>query len=142
MAPVRVADPAVEPPPNLVLCNPVLRRPTRRVTFHHPPDFPDQNRQSYRTPHRVQALALVFMLALVVRNWLEAYVRARLAETDQKLPNFNDKLISRPTAENVLYLFRAVTVIARGRFGTAIGHGCGRTLSRENAAVQSGPLAL
>ena len=65
-----------------------------------------------KLPHRVQALALVFMLALLVRNWLEAYVRARLAETGKQLPNFNDKLISRPTAENVLYLFRAVTVIA------------------------------
>lgn len=65
-----------------------------------------------KLPHRVQALALVFMLALLVRNWIEATIRARLAETGEKLPNFNDKPITRPTAENVLYLFRAVTVLA------------------------------
>lgn len=65
-----------------------------------------------KLPHRVQALALVFILALLVRNWLETYGHARLADTGKQLPNFNDKLISRPTAENVLYLFRAVTVIA------------------------------
>lgn len=65
-----------------------------------------------KLPHRIQALALVFMFALMVRNWLEAYIRAKLAETGEKLPNFLDKPISRPTAENVLYLFRAVIVLA------------------------------
>lgn len=65
-----------------------------------------------KLPHRIQALALVFMLALMVRNWLEAYTRARLAETGQKLPNFLDKPIARPTAENILYLFRSVIVLA------------------------------
>ena len=65
-----------------------------------------------KLPHRVQALALVFMLALLVRNWMEAHVRASLAATGKLLPNFNDKPIARPTAENVLYLFRAVTILA------------------------------
>jgi len=65
-----------------------------------------------KLPHRIQALALVFMLALMVRNWLEAYARARLAETGEKLPNFLDKPIARPTAENILYLFRSVIVLA------------------------------
>ena len=66
-----------------------------------------------KLPHRIQALALVFMLALMVRNWIEFYMRTRLAETGEKLPNFLGKPISRPTAENLFYLFRGVTVLAR-----------------------------
>ena len=63
-------------------------------------------------PHRVHALALVFMLALMVRNWMEAYVRASLAKSGKLLPNFLDKPIARPTAENILYLFRAAIILA------------------------------
>jgi transposase len=64
-----------------------------------------------KLPHRVQALALILMFALMVRNWMEAHVRAGCASRGMKLPNFNDKPISRPTAENVFYLFRGVTLI-------------------------------
>ena len=63
-------------------------------------------------PHRVHALALVFMLALMVRNWMEAFIRASLAASGKLLPNFLDKPIARPTAENVLWLFRSVIIIA------------------------------
>lgn len=65
-----------------------------------------------KQPERIQALSLIFMLALMVRNWMEAKVRLSLKETGKKLPNFNDQLIVRPTAENILYLFRAVSIIA------------------------------
>lgn len=65
-----------------------------------------------KLPHRIEALALVFMFALMVRNWIEAFVRAKLAETGEKLPNFLDKPIARPTAENILYLFRSIIVVA------------------------------
>jgi hypothetical protein len=63
-------------------------------------------------PHRIQALALVFMLALMVRNWMEAHIRATLARTGNLLPNFLDKPIARPTAENVWWLFRSVIILA------------------------------
>lgn len=63
-------------------------------------------------PHRIQALALVFMLALMVRNWMEAHIRATLARTGKLLPNFLDKPIARPTAENVWWLFRSVIILA------------------------------
>jgi transposase len=64
-----------------------------------------------KPPHRIQGLALVFMLTMMVRNWIESQVRDRLQRTGRKLPNFLDKLIARPTAENILFLFRSVIVV-------------------------------
>lgn len=61
-----------------------------------------------KLPHRIQALALVFMFALMVRNWIEGYCRRQLRETGKTLPNFNDRQIQTPTAENIFFLFRGV----------------------------------
>lgn len=66
-----------------------------------------------KLPHRISALALVFMFALMVRNWIEATARRVLKATNTGLPNFNDKPVPNPTAENIFYLLRSVTILAR-----------------------------
>lgn len=48
------------------------------------------------------------MFALMVRNWIEGYCRRQLRETGKTLPNFNDRQIQTPTAENIFFLFRGV----------------------------------
>jgi transposase len=73
-----------------------------------------------KLPHRIQALALVFLLALMVRNWIEAHVRSELARREATLPNFNDRPIRRPTAENVFRLFRLVSLIVVEREGRIV----------------------
>jgi transposase len=73
-----------------------------------------------KLPHRIQALALVFMLTMMVRNWIEAHVRDQLQRTGKKLPNFLDKLIARPTAENIFFLFRSVIVVGTVRDGRVV----------------------
>ena len=47
------------------------------------------------TPHRIAALGLVFVLALMVRNYLQFEIRRRLAEEDQKLRGRKRNLYSR-----------------------------------------------
>ena len=65
-----------------------------------------------KTPERIAALGLVFVLALMVRNWLQWEVRQRLAEQGEKLPNMNKRPTDKPTTENVFWLFRKVNVTA------------------------------
>jgi transposase len=62
-------------------------------------------------PHRIAALGLVFLLALMVRNWIEGRIRAALCRTQEKLPNMNDQPTSRPTTEAAMRLFQFVTVL-------------------------------
>ncbi|MCP3935733.1 MAG: IS1634 family transposase [Actinomycetia bacterium] len=60
------------------------------------------------TPRRIAALGLVFVLALVVRNFIEHAVRSALAADGATLPNLNRQKTARPSAENVFYYFRDV----------------------------------
>lgn len=61
-----------------------------------------------KLPHRIAALGHVFLLALMVRNWIEGTLRARLAERGEKLPDMNDRPTSRPSAEAAMRLFALV----------------------------------
>lgn len=58
--------------------------------------------------HRIAALGLVFLLALMVRNWVEGTIRGELATRGEKLPDMNDRPIARPSAEAIFRLFDLV----------------------------------
>jgi transposase len=73
-----------------------------------------------KTPERIAALGLVFVLALMVRNWLQREVRQRLAEQGEKLPNMNKRHTDKPTTENVFHYFEAVTVVMIYRDGKVV----------------------
>jgi len=64
-----------------------------------------------KTPHRIAALGLVFILALMVRNYIQWKLRSRLAELDEFLPNMNDQPTQYPTTESAFRLFTHVSVI-------------------------------
>ncbi len=69
------------------------------------------------TPARIAALGMVFVLALLVRNYIQAVVRANLAEQDGlTFPNMDYKPTRSPTTENVFWLFRNVgsVVVSKG----------------------------
>jgi len=73
-----------------------------------------------KLPHRIAALGMVFLLALMVRNWIQARIRARLAATDQKLPNMNDRPTSSPTTECVFRLFQHVNAVLVRKDGSVL----------------------
>lgn len=73
-----------------------------------------------KLPHRIAALGLVFLLALMVRNWIEGTIRAKLAETGQKLPDMNDRPTSRPSAEAAMRLFALVQGIQVRHVGVVV----------------------
>lgn len=64
-----------------------------------------------KKPERIAALGLVFILALLIRNYLEWAVRTAMAAEQLALPNYNRQATRRPTAENVFHYFRDVRVI-------------------------------
>lgn len=64
-----------------------------------------------KLPHRIAALGMVFLLALMVRNWIQARVRAQLAVTGEKLPNMNGRPTATPTAECVFRLYQHVSSV-------------------------------
>ena len=69
------------------------------------------------TPARIAALGMVFVLALLVRNYIQAVVRANLAEHDGlTFPNMDYKPTKAPTTENVFWMFRNVgsVVVSKG----------------------------
>ena len=64
-----------------------------------------------KLPERIEAMGLVFMLALMVRNYIEWTVRTHLRETGRTVPYYGGHHnTSTPTAEVVWNLFRAVQV--------------------------------
>ena len=73
-----------------------------------------------KTPGRIAALGLVFVLALMVRNWLQWEVRRRLAEQGEKLPNMNKRPTDKPTTENVFHYFECVTIVLVYRDGKVV----------------------
>lgn len=69
-----------------------------------------------KTPSRIAALGLVFVLALMVRNYIQAVVRQGLAKMPDSvtLPDMDGKKTRTPTTENVFWLFRnAAEVIVK-----------------------------
>lgn len=69
------------------------------------------------TPARMAALGMVFVLALLVRNYIQTTIRANLADIKGlTFPNMDYKPTKAPTTENVFWLFRNVgsVVISQG----------------------------
>jgi transposase len=71
------------------------------------------------TPSRIAALGMVFVLALMVRNYIEFMVRDRLAALPEQftLPNMDARPTRQPSTENVFWLFRRVGVVMVRRDG-------------------------
>jgi len=74
------------------------------------------------TPSRIAALGLVFVLALMVRNYIEFVIRDQLATFPKAttLPNMDGRPIKKPSAENVFWLFRSMGEVAVRRGGVLI----------------------
>ena len=62
-------------------------------------------------PERIAALALVFVLALMVRNYIQFTLRDRLVETDCTIPDLKWKPTQSPTTETALRLFQKIMVV-------------------------------
>jgi transposase len=70
------------------------------------------------TPSRIAALGLVFVLALMVRNYLQFTLRRRLVEEKQTVPDRLGKPTQSPTTETAMIPFEAaqsVRIVAEGR---------------------------
>ena len=64
-----------------------------------------------KRPERIAAMGVVFMLALMVRNFIQWMVRQQLAATDTTVPYYGDHHDTAiPTAEVIWNLFRSVRV--------------------------------
>lgn len=64
-----------------------------------------------KKPERMAALGLVFVLALMVRNYIQWAVRSKLNVRNETLPNANKQATNRPTTEVTFWLFRKIVVI-------------------------------
>jgi len=73
-----------------------------------------------KTPRRIAALGLVFVLALMVRNYIQWTLRRRLEEEDETLPNMNDQPTQKPTTESAFRLFVHVSVVLVYVYGTVV----------------------
>jgi len=74
------------------------------------------------TPRRIAALGMVFILALMVRNYIEFTVRDRVAARPSRttLPNMDNRPTRKPSTENVFWLFRRVGVVFVRRGGVLV----------------------
>jgi transposase len=64
-----------------------------------------------KTPRRIAALGLVFVLALMVRNWIQFTLRRKLAEADDTIPNMNNQPTTKPTTEVAFWHFLTVSTV-------------------------------
>jgi transposase len=74
------------------------------------------------TPARIAALGMVFVLALMVRNYIEYMVRTQLALLPKKaaLPNMDGRPTRKPSTENVFWLFRRVGCVVVRHGGSLV----------------------
>jgi len=63
------------------------------------------------TPARIAALGLVFVLALMVRNYIQFTLRQRLADTGEAVPDRLDKPTQSPTTETAFLPFAPAMVL-------------------------------
>ena len=63
------------------------------------------------TPERIAALGLVFVLALMVRNYIQFTLRQRLAETGETVPDRLDRPTQGPTTETAFLSFGPAIVL-------------------------------
>lgn len=85
------------------------------------------------TPRRIAALGVVFMLALMVRNYLQFELRRRLDETNEKVPDRLGKPTQKPTTETALIPFATMTVV----HVVLGGQDLGRRLTPFSAAAKT-----
>lgn len=65
-----------------------------------------------KSPQRISGLGLVFILALMVRNYVQWVVREHLAEANETLPYYDRKRVTaRPTTEVIWELFSELTLL-------------------------------
>lgn len=79
-----------------------------------------------KTPRRIAALGLVFVLALLVRNYLQFVLRARLAAAEETVPNMDNRPTAKPTTEVAWQHFDKVVVtrvVVAGRVVQRFLHG-------------------
>ncbi len=75
------------------------------------------------TPSRIAALGMVFVLALMVRNYIQGVARSALKELpkDVTFPNMDYRPTKSPTTENIFWMFRRVgTVIVSNKKGVEL----------------------
>jgi len=76
-----------------------------------------------KSPGRITGLGLVMMLSLMVRNYLQFTVRAKLAEHEETLPYYDRKReTARPTAEVVWELFSDLVLLVLTLPGDTVVH--------------------
>lgn len=64
-----------------------------------------------KTPRRIAALGLVFVLALMVRNYLQFALRQRLFEVEERVPYYGNRPdTAKPTTEVLFDIFAGVMV--------------------------------
>ena len=69
-----------------------------------------------KTPKRIAALGLVYILAIMVYALIQRQARQVLAETKSEIPGNNKSFTNSPTTEVIFRLFEAIfTVRAAGR---------------------------
>jgi len=64
-----------------------------------------------KKPERIAALGLIFVLALMVRNYIQWRLRSQLQINNETLPNMNNQHNQRPTTESAFRLFQHIVVI-------------------------------
>jgi transposase len=72
------------------------------------------------TPRRIAALGLVFVLALMVRNYLQFELRQRLVETKRTIAGRLGKPVDNPTAETALLPFEGLATVRLLREGVLL----------------------
>ena len=71
-----------------------------------------------KTPTRVAALGVVYVLALMVYALIQREVRARLAEVGETIPGNDNRRTDRPTTEVVFRLFEGIFAVRAGGMTT------------------------
>lgn len=73
------------------------------------------------TPRRIAALGVVFVLALMVRNYLQFELRRQLAEKGETIPDRLGKPTAKPTTETAMIPFATVTIVHVSFAGQSLG---------------------
>lgn len=73
------------------------------------------------TPERIAALGVVFVLALMVRNYTQFELRRRLAETGATVPDRLGKPTQKPTTETAMIPFATMTAVHVTFEGRSLG---------------------
>jgi len=67
-----------------------------------------------KKPHRIEALGLVLLLALLIWRLMEASMRKYVEETETKLTGLNNRPTDRPTSHMITRTFTSIMIIKTG----------------------------